>query len=453
MNLSKDFENLELTLQNIREESEEIFDAGKELFDERFWGLLEWVFQRDILGAKKAISTLWQIDYVDSMRGWEWCDERMIFEKNVKKVLQYLPLWSENREDLWVAILWLSEVDSWLLENYFSETSFRRDTLYPIIEWLFIEWEISREEYALIESSYNDHGNIHEALWKLPHGVRNMILEDVSAYTSWSESEKEQNFHDEYHRELAELHGAWYDVFPIKRFVARSYFKNPGKLRKCEHPGRRLRRTFKMALLRILKMKFGSVDAEKLLRQFDQCETFQEMFILLYKLFEVLGENDENKESFQILEETELIEKLVIRAEDTKEKILEWEKITADISSLIWETDAELDEWILEKILEDDTHFHWDEILFAHGDDDMAGAYSEASSVWDEEEDERDVIDSWDTLEWNYENLKEYFHEIDEDKRKAFLEWKFEHVDDINAKLVSIQSKIEKVAKLIGKEL
>ena len=115
----------------------------------------------------------------------------------------------------------------------------------------------------------------------------------------------------------------------------------------------------------MLQMRFGSIDAEKLLVQFDQCETFQEMFLLLYKLFEVLWEDSETQESFQVLEETMLIEKLVIKAEDTKEKILDWEKITADISSLISDTDAELEEWILEKILEDDTHFHGDEILFA----------------------------------------------------------------------------------------
>ena len=71
----------------------------------------------------------------------------------------------------------------------------------------------------------------------------------------------------------------------------------------------------------------------------------------------------------------------------------------------------------------------------------------------DKEEDERDVIDSGDTLEGNYERLKEYFHEVDEDKRKAFLQWRFDSVDSINEKLVSVQSKIEKIAKLIGKEI
>jgi len=455
MNLNKDFENLELRLQNLREESQDIFRAGEEQFAERYEKLLEDVFPRDVLWAKAAISALWQIEYVDQIRLGNNPELSDIFEKKVAVVLSHLPLSSENKADLTTAIVWISSSKKELRENYFSETWFEYDTLFPIIEGLLAEGDISPEEYSLIERWYKESWNMTESLWKLPENIRNIVLEDIGAYTTASDSSRDEAFHSEYYQELAELHGAWYDVFPIKRFLSKSYYRNPGRLRKREHPARRLRRTYKMALLRILKMRFGSIDAEKLLRQFDECKTFQEMFLLLYKLFEVLWENDENTESFIVVEEANIIEKIVLTAEQTKEKILEWEKITADISSLISDTDAEIEQWILEEILDDDTHFHGDEILFSHGEEkDMAGAYSESSHIeLEEDEEETAIIQSGDTLSWKYEALKEHFHKIDDDKRKAFLEWEFERVDEINLRLVSVQSKIEKIAKLLGEEI
>jgi len=50
----------------------------------------------------------------------------------------------------------------------------------------------------------------------------------------------------------------------------------------------------------------------------------------------------------------------------------------------------------------------------------MAGIHAEASET--EEDDEDDIIDTGDTLRGNYERLKDYFQEIEKQKRKAFLE-------------------------------
>jgi len=454
--LSKDFENLELRLQKIREESEDIFRASEEAYREAFEGLMERVFPRDILGVKKTVAALWQIDYADAVKDGKEPDSMRIFDTNIWKVIATLPLQAENKQELHHSLKSVANIPAPLRERYFGKDTFKRDPLFPIIEWLLNEWDISPEEYTIIEDSYLQFWNILDAISSLPENIRNMVHEDVSAYSHGSEWEKEEMFHGEYYKELDTLHGAGYDIFPVRRFLAKSYFKNPGRLRKRESYDRRLRRTFKMALLRILKMRFGSIDAEKLMQEFDQCETFQEMFLLIYRLFEVLGENDENKESFQLLEESFIIEKIVFTAEETKEKILEWEKITADISSLIGDTDAELEEGVLERILDDDTHFHGDEILFSHweDDEDMAWAYSEASRGEEaEDEEEQEIIQWGDTLSGKYQALKEHFHKVDEDKRKAFLEWEYDKVDEINQRLVSVQSKIEKIAKLLWEEV
>ena len=177
--------------------------------------------------------------------------------------------------------------------------------------------------------------------------------------------------------------------------------------------------------------------------------------MLLYKLLEVVNEDVEWDEIYSLLDMQEETEELVVTAEETKKKILEWEELTASISSLLWDTDGKREWEMFEKLLDDDTHFHGDEVQFAHGDTDMAWIYAESTSDdWDdEEEQEDDLIDVWDTLEWNYESLKMKFQDLDEKKRKAFWLWEYDLIDEYNEELMRIESRIIKLAKLLGEEV
>lgn len=209
-----------------------------------------------------------------------------------------------------------------------------------------------------------------------------------------------------------------------------------------------------MALLRLLRAKLGNIDAEIIIKRFEDGEGFDDYFLLLFQLLEVIDENPDGEEVYHILKLEEDAEKLVYTAEETKKKILEGEKLTANISKLIGETDAELEQWILGKILDDDTHFHGEEILFGHGDTEIAWVYAESQKKDEDDEDElEDIIDEGDTLRGNYERLKEYFTQVDEEKRKAFWEWNYDIIDTLNEKLMRIQSRIEKIWKLLGEEL
>ena len=450
----KDFENLDARLRLIREESAEIFEKSERVFQEDYETALKQVFARDILWAKKHIKALFQIEYVDKVRGEQDINKSEIFHQSVAKVMKTLPLGMQEKQQLEKRITSLWEIPPLHLDTYHDIESFESDPYYPILEDLLHDQSISPEEFLLIKKWFEAHGNILSSLETLPENVRIIVWEDISSLHSLWESQWHDAFEWEYHSEIVEMQKSGINLFPVIRFVSRSYFRNPWKLRRKEHPWRRLRRTFKMALLRALRMKYGNIDAQKLMKQFDQCETFTEMMMLIYQLFEILWENDETKESFQVVEEVELIEKLINKAEDTKEKILAGEKVTAKVSKLISETDAQLEEWILEKILEDDTHFHGDEIHFAH-EDDMAGIHAESTDVdpEDEEEEDDDVIDSGDTLQGNYESLKVRFQEVEEEKRKAFLSGEYDSIDAFNERLLTLQSKIEKVAKLLWEDL
>ncbi len=448
--MNKDFENLELRLQKIREESAELFRQSEEKFDEIYGKNIEKIFSQDILGAKRHIKSLFQIKYVDCLRWDEGPDVQKIFQESVTQTVKNLPLNSEQKETLTKSIMSLGDIKAQDIENYYARDSLQMDPYYPLLEDLVESESMSPEEMILIEKSFDSYKNISLSLEKISLKTRSIILEEIWILASHWESESLALFQNEYQQEIHEFEKRDYDIFPVLRFVSKSYFRNAGKLKKREHPKRRMRRTFKMALLRLLQMKFGIIDAQKLLKEFDQCESFTEMMLLIYRLFEVLGENNETKESFQVLEELEIIDSLIKKTENTKKKILAGEKVTAKISSLISETDSQLEEGVLEHILEEDTHFHGDEILFSHGEDEMAGVYADTVEV--SQEDEDDVIDSGDTLEWNYKNLKQRFLEIEEEKRKAFLEWNYDEIDVFNKRLMQLESKIEKIGKLLGEE-
>jgi hypothetical protein len=65
--MNKDFENFELKLVKLREESAEDFSAAEKIFDEKHTQRLDEIFPRDILGAKKLIKGSFLIDYVDGL--------------------------------------------------------------------------------------------------------------------------------------------------------------------------------------------------------------------------------------------------------------------------------------------------------------------------------------------------------------------------------------------------
>jgi len=99
-----------------------------------------------------------------------------------------------------------------------------------------------------------------------------------------------------------------------------------------------------MALLRLLRAKLGNIDAEIIIKRFEDGEGFDDYFLLLFQLLEVIDENPDGEEVYHILKLEEDTQKLVYTAEETKKKILEGEKLTANISKLIGETDAELEQ-------------------------------------------------------------------------------------------------------------
>ena len=452
--LPKDFENFDLRLKKLREESREDFERAEKIFEEHFKQTLESIFPRDVLGVKRYISGFFSVGYIDILHIWEKPQNEVLFQKAVSQSLHLLPLSDIKKQELQKNIISLDQKKS-IQEQYIGKRDdIFRDPFFALVEDFSLDGNISQEEFIILEHHYSKEKDFLKAIDILPSHTKRLFQHHIEQLFSGGENEKQDAFRSEYHQELQLLEKRWYNIFPVIRFVSPWYYKSPGKLKSYEDPRRRLIRTFKMALLRLLRAKLGNIDAEIIIKRFEDGEGFDDYFLLLFQLLEVIDENPDGEEVYHILKLEEDTQKLVYTAEETKKKILEGEKLTANISKLIGETDAELEQWILGKILDDDTHFHGEEILFGHGDTEMAWVYAESQKKDEDDEDElEDIIDEGDTLRGNYERLKEYFTQVDEEKRKAFWEWNYDIIDTLNEKLMRIQSRIEKIGKLLGEEL
>lgn len=448
--LSRDFENFELRLMKLREESLEDFEAAEKIFDENYQKHLQEIFPRDILGAKKYIAGCFEIEYVDILHTWKTPEKRDVFERSVLKVIESLPLSTERKHELSKNILTMSDVSETMQSYFASKDDISRDPFFALVEDFSMDGDISKEEFILLQENYTREKDFLKALESLPSHIRNMFHSHIEKVLSHEDTSKREAFEWEYHKELAALKKRWLNTTPVVVFVSRCYYKSPGKLKKSEHPRRRLRRTFKIALLKLLRAKLGNIDAELMLRRFEEGEYFEDFFMLLFKLLEVINENPDGEEVFSTLKLLDDTEGWVLEAEATKQKILDGEKVSANIANLMGETDSDMQEGILEKILDEGTHFIGDEIHFAHNQEevDMAWIYAETTNVQESEKDE-DIDYENMSPQTAYEMLKHQFQKIEEEKRKSFLEGDYDKIDTYNEQLLSIQSKLEKLSKLL----
>lgn len=421
-------------------------------FDEKYTHHLEEIFPRDVLWAKKNIKGQFILLYADNIHTQSFSGEKDIFQESARRVAVTLPLSRERQKSLLAHIFDLRELSKAQEQFFHKNDDISRDPFFALVEDFSLDGDISKEEFLLLQESYDSKKDFIAALDGLPENIRNLFHSHIELALSHEHSEKRSEFESEYSQELAALKKRGMNIEPVVVFVSRNYYKTPGKYRKYEHPKRRLRRTFKLALLKLLRVKLWNIDAENILRRFEEWELFEDYFMILFKLLEVIDENPDGEEIYNILDIEEETQAVVHDAEQTKEKILKGESIITQIASLFskaesGEQEAELEDGILDKLLDESTDIVGDTVYFNREEDEMAGVYAEGSNEIQEDEEE------------NYENMSPHaahemlsheFHKIEEEKRLAFAEGRYDDIDIYNDKLITIQSKLEKLVKVLG---
>lgn len=80
----------------------------------------------------------------------------------------------------------------------------------------------------------------------------------------------------------------------------------------------------------------------------------------------------------------------------------------------------------------------------------MAGVYAQAiAQTEDEEENQADQYDLSESIEENYERLKNRFFALDEEKRQAFAHGNYDCIDLLNIRLAEIESRLDKITKIL----
>lgn len=427
---------------------------AEKFFREKYETHLKEIFPRDVLGVKKIMSTLFILQYGEWLQSGDMPKSEEIFNKVTAYALSSLALSSERKESLLQAVL-----DFWSFsetrKEFFEVTDdISRDPFFALVEDFSLDGEISKEEYEILHHEFSKEWNFLKALERLPDEVKNMFKKHIHLTLEHNLSEKKESFEWEYSKELKALKVRGYNVWVFARRISRFYYKTPGKYRKYEHPKRRLRRTMKLALLQILRVKLWNIDAQRILEKFEAGESFEDYFFLLYKLLEVIDENPSSEEIYSALKNEESIKNEVFSAEENKKKILEWESLVMSIASLFSRSESkleegELDEGLLGKILDESTDIIGEEVHF-NREDDMAGVYAETSEE-NASQESQDELDSM-SPRAAYELLSLQFQRIEEEKREAFLKWEYEAIDTFNNRLLDIQVKVEKLSKILGLE-
>lgn len=452
---NKEFENFELKLLKLREESLEYYDVAETKFNEIYKSRLEEIFPRDILGAKKGIAGSFIVNYVDQIQLWWTVDPKNIFEESVTYIISTLPLSLDRKKNLCENILSVSHLSESLQSYFIAKDDISRDPFFVLVEDFSMDWKISQEEFLLLQQSYESEWNFLKSLEVLPEYIKNMFHAHIEMTQDNNHNLKRGAFEWEFGSELTALRERGINIEPVVVFVSRYYYKTPGKYKKYENPKRRMRRTFKIALLQLLRIKLGNINAQIILERFEAGESFEDFFMSLFQLLEIIQEDPNGEEIYSILKLDEEIQDDVFTAEENKQKILAGESIVMKIASIFsrWEQNSEqkdLEDGLLDKILDENTDIVWDDIYF-NREHENAGVYADGEEKTQQDEDETD----YDSIspEVAYEMLQHEFQKLEEQKRSAFLSWEYDEIDIFNEKLLNIESKLWKLCKVLWIEI
>ncbi len=420
-------------------------------FQGKYESHLREIFPRDILGIKKIISSIFILQYGEWLQNKSIPQSEEIFSRAVSFALRDIPLASERKTSLLQAILDAGKLSETKKEFFKVSDTISRDPFYALVEDFSLDGEISREEFVLLQSAFSREQNFLRALESLPEDTKKLFLSHIHLALENNIAEKKSGFEQEYHAELKHLEARGYNVGVFAKRVARFYYKTPWKYRKYEHPKRRLRRTMKLALLQLLRLKLWNIDAQKILEQFEAGESFEDYFFILYKLLEIIDEHPKSEEIYSVLDNEDTIQTEVLSAEENKKKILQGDFLVMKIANMFSKTDALEEEHILEegmlgKILDTSTDIVGEDVYF-NREQEHAGIYAQASDVSWEQEDEED-FDSM-PPETAYEILKHRFEQVEEKKRQAFGTGDYNAIDEYNEDLLDISSKLEKLSKIL----
>lgn len=434
MNKKNILENLELKLAKTKEENKEKFEKIEKDFKQNYSDFLENIFWEKNSWEKRIILVCFQLEKLDNPEK----NNSEIFNNSLKKAVELLNLSSQKKEILLSKISLLEKNKDFFADKINKVSDISKDINFPIIENLIEKWILTNTDLIDISLRYKEKKDFLESISILSKEKTEIIKNNFFLLNNTKTQNRIDDFKNDFKSEIESSKNI--NIYPnIINFVGKNYFKL--KLRnKVETKLERLKRMFKIAFLRLYRLKYSGIDINEILRKIESLDDLDSMISLLLKFFEELKENPVLQKDYVISDEIEETENLLNEAEENKEKSLFTEENVIKASELLEEVENKLTNADLEKILSEDVDLVWENFI-----DRSVGKLKEAKEKIEEKSEE---IDEDDLLKI-FEELKEKVFELEEQKRLMFLNWNYDEIDSLNIELIKVLKNLEKMKKLL----
>ena len=436
--MKNNLENLELKLLQTRRENAEKLDVIEAEYKKEYSDFFDDLFPNENLWLKRFISVSFQLEKLDNQEK----NNLDILKNSIDKSLKNLPLNIEKQKKLENKLNVLLKKDIKLEKFFLKNTDFHKDKNFPILEDLEKYWVVDKEDLIKISLKYKETHNFLESISVLQQDKKEIIKSHFYELNNSRSEQRIENFQNDFKQEID--NSKYLQIYPkVLKFIWKNYSRLRLKNR-VESKKDRLKRMFKIAFLKLYRLKYSWIDINSILNRIDSMDDLDEMINLLLKFFEQLKQNPQLEDDYIIWEEIEEVEELWIEAEENKEKILFSEKNTLKANEILEKTEKKLWEQDLENLLWDNVDLVWYEFVLRNSPH-LASPLEDRDLTEEEDEELEEEID----LEEYYEELKLEYEELEKKKMKLFLEWNYDELDLINDELLNLLVKLEKIQKLL----
>ncbi len=451
-------ENLELKLAQTRLENSDKLDIFEAEYKKEYSDFFDILFENDNLWFKRYISVNFQLNKLTDPEK----NNNDILKKSIRNSILLLPINKEKKEILEKKIIQLTEVNYWknnklaedfnvlkLSEKFLDNSDLHKNKNYPIIESLEKNWILDKSDLIKISLNFKESKNFITSISVLENSKKEIIISHYFELNNTKSEDRINNFENDFKSEIDNSKNI--EIYPkVLDFIWKNYFKLRIK-NKVESKKDRLRRMFKIAFLKLYRLKYSWLDITNILNKIDSYEDLDSMINLLLKFFEQLKENPILAKDYIISDEIDDIKEIWVESEENKEKILFNEEKIIKVTKIIELWDKKINWNNLDELLSNDVDLIWDNFIKRNISDGIKDIWRNGmlnDKVDENKEDNEDDI--WEiNIEDYYEDLKIELDNIEKKKIKLFLKWEYDLLDEVNDELLILHIKFEKVSKLL----
>jgi len=439
--MKNNLENLELKLLQTRKENAEKLDKIETKFKKEFSSFFDILLENDNLWFKRFVSVYFQLEKLDN----ENKDDLDILTNSINKALEIFPINKEKKVLFEKELAKLIGSKDIVESNFLKISDLHKNHNFPILWDLERIWFINNNDLLKVSLKYKESKNFLESIKVLEAEKFELIKSNYFELNDTNKEERIENFSLDFKEEISNS-----KVLSIYPKVLKFIWKNYSRLRlknKVESKKDRLRRMFKIAFLKLYRLKYSGIDINSVLNKIDSLEDLDEMLNLLLKFFEVLKQNPNLQKDYIVSEDIDEINELETEAEENKEKILFSEKNTIKASEVLEKADKYLTENDLEELLWENVDLVWENFILRKKVEN-SWIYENENDLLDLEQEDEELEEEINIEEY-YEELKIEYDKLEKKKLKLFLNWEYDLLDKINEELLNLLVKLEKLEKII----